>query len=349
MEREIRELNSKNRANLNVNITPNYHSLNSWISFATLKWLMYALIGLGIIYSYYSLFNTVNTYITDSFLVLYSNLKDFIQNPITYLSGTTGYLWVNGKEILKRYLLRRFWPFTRWFGQNSLSRTDREDLSNDPENTQGEDNNYPSETMRELIGPEVPTMEVTEPEDTPIKPDYNNYKSKEDFDRITNEQTDITQRWAESNEDFEVRRSRIESGLVRPGDLSPESETISEAKDHYFRSPSPEPGTSQSHINVELLEKYTNMSEKEYIDSFQDKLVEFLETNKNSNDPRVQAFIKWVSGKASYPDLKTLVKLPKNFTDAWLQEQYNKFFYEFIEVESLKEVKERLTKSLLKK
>ena len=121
-----------------------------------------------------------------------------------------------------------------------------------------------------------------------------------------------------------------------------------------FHSPSPEPinepNTSQYHIDLELLEKYTNMNEKEYIASFHEKLVEFIETNKNSNDPRVQAFIRWTKGKATSVDLNILInKVPKNFSDEWLQTQYNKFFYEFIEVESLQETKEHLTKSLLKK
>jgi hypothetical protein len=371
MEREIRELYSKNRTNLNVNITPNYHSLNSWISFDTLKWLMYALIGAGIIYSYYSFFTTVNTYLFDSFLAVYNSLKDFVQNPLTYLSGAGGYLWVNGKELLKRYLLRRFWPFTMWFGQNSLSRTEREDLSNN--NNQGEDN-YPSETMNELIGPDAPTMEETN-DQTPIKPDYNNYKTKEDYERMANEQFEVSQRWLESREEYEERRTRIESGQATPRDLESESETRSEAKDRLFQSPSPEPinepvsiesinepGPTQPinevvnweqenrELNTELLEKLSKQSEADYMDSLKEHLLEFIEANKDSNDPRVRAFISWAKGQASYDDLKILInKLPKNFSDKWLQDQYYKIFYEFLEVESFQEAKERLGKVLSKK
>lgn len=331
MVREIKELNNKNR--ININVTPNYH--NSWISLETLKYLMYGLLAVGIIYSYYNFFTTVNSYIFDSFMSLYNSLKDFVQNPLTYLSGATGYLWVKGKEILKRYILRRFWPFTRWFGQNSLSRNDREEDSN---NTQGE-NNYPSDTMNELIGPDIPSMEVTE-ESAPIKPDYNNYKTKEDYERITNEQTDITQRWSED---------RLETGNISSG-----SETQLGARGSLFRSPSPEPinepGTSQYQQDLELLEEYSNMTEAEYIDSFNEKLAEFIEANKNTNDPRVQTFIKWSKGEATMDDFKILInRFPKSPSELWMQAQYNKFFYEFMEVDSHKEVKSRLTKSLLYK
>ena len=92
------------------------------------------------------------------------------------------------------------------------------------------------------------------------------------------------------------------------------------------------------------------MNEDEYIASLKEDLLDFLEDNKDNNDPRVRAFIKWAKGKASYEDLKTLInKIPKSFSDEWLKAQYNKLFYEFLELESFQEAKENLEKSISKK
>lgn len=236
MERQTREMKDRN---ININLTPDYHKSNSWFSFNTLKWLTYALISAGIIYSYYHWLNEINSYLYTQFFYALNGLNDIVHNPGTYLASLGSYLWLNGTSVLKNYLLRKLWPFSLWFRNNSFDDEDRDIEINKPENKQGPDN-FPATSMRSLIHTEMPKMsemsqmpdmnaesrifDQPKLEEKPLEPNFEDSKAQEDFARMVNHQGNITEEWKAAIAD-------------RPSDLSV-----------YFREPS-ESSITEEEIN----------------------------------------------------------------------------------------------------
>jgi hypothetical protein len=236
MERQTREMKDRN---ININLTPDYHRSNSWFSFNTIKWLTYALITAGIIYSYYHWLNEINSFFHNQFIFLYTYIKDMFLHPGTFLASLGSYLWLNGKSLIRNYLIRKIWPLSLWFRNNSFDEEDREEEINKPENKQGPDN-FPATSMRSLIHTEMPKMsemsqmpdmnaesrifDQPKLEEKPLEPNFEDSKAQEDFARMVNHQGNITEEWKAAIAD-------------RPSDLSV-----------YFREPS-ESSITEEEIN----------------------------------------------------------------------------------------------------